>query len=600
MKITRRTILRTSIGLSSFAFSKTLIACNRQNLKADRKTQLVLATLVEPKTFNYANNQSVPNIFLFTYEGLTRENGMTGAVEPALAESWQFSSDKKQVVFTLRPELQWSDGQPLTAADVVFTYRDIVFNPDVPIEVKDQLKIGAKREFPQVRQLDDRRVEFTFPEPFAPFLQATASPNGVVILPQHALASSLKTKGQDGNLAFLSTWGTDTPVNQIVVNGPYQLASYAAGERVIFARNPHYWRDQRRDQSLPSAHPPIAQIIWQIIENGDVQLLKFRSGDLDVLGDVRPMKAEYYALLKQEEQRTGIQVLNGGAWSGVLQFVFNLSTAKDQSGKPFVEPKKAKWFNTKAFRQAIAYAIDKERINTNIFRGLGMVQHSPISVQSPFYLAPEQGLKTYSYDLAKAKQLLQSQGFKYDNQGQLFDATGNRVEFTLITNSNNLVRVAIGAQIKQDLAQLGMKVDFQAINFNVLVEKINGTRDWDIHMIGFEGGVEPHATANLWMTSGGSHAFNLQQQPGQKPIQDYAPKPFEQKIDQLYIAGAKEFDPAKRQKIYHEFQQVVAEELPIIHLVNDRALMAVRQDIQGLKYNGLPTWGLWNIDELWR
>jgi peptide/nickel transport system substrate-binding protein len=596
MKITRRKVLSTSIGLSSLALTQALTGCNPKKLKADDKTQLVLATLTEPKTFNYANNQSFPNIFLFAYEGLTRENGMTGEVEPALAESWQIAPDKKRVVFTLRPHLKWSDGQPLTADDVVFTYRDIVFNPDVPIEVKDQLKIGVKREFPQVRKLDDRRVEFIFPEPFAPFLQATASPNGVVIMPKHGLESSLKTKGKDGNLAFLSTWGTDTPVDQIIVNGPYKLASYAAGQRVIFARNPYYWRD-RVGQSAPK---PIEQIIWQIIENGDVQLLKFRSGDLDVIGDVRPMKAEYYALLKQEEQRTGIKVLDGGAWSGVLQFVFNLTTAKDQNGKPFVEPKKSKWFNTKEFRQAIAHAIDKERINTNIFRGLGVVQHSPISVQSPFYLTPEQGLKTYNYDLAKAKQLLLSQGFKYDNQGQLFDAAENRVEFTLITNANNLVRVAIGAQIKQDLTKIGIKVDFQAITFNLLVDKINGTRDWDVHMVGFEGGVEPHATANLWLTSGGSHAFNLKHQPGQKPIQDYAPKSFEEKIDQLYIAGAKEFDPQKRQKIYHEFQQVVAEELPIIHLVNDRALMAVRNDIQGLKYNGLPTWGLWNIDELRR
>jgi peptide/nickel transport system substrate-binding protein len=596
MKLSRRNILRTSIGLAFLALARILAACRPPESKAISKNKLVLATLTEPKTFNYANSQSFPNIFLFSYEGLTRENGMTGVVEPALAESWQFSKDKKQVVFTLRPNLKWSDGKPLTAADVVFTYQDIVFNPDVPIEVKDQLKIGAKREFPQVRKLDDRRVEFTFPEPFAPFLQATSSPNGVNILPKHALANSLKTKGKDGNLAFLSTWGTDTPPEQIIVNGPYKLSSYAPGQRVIFARNPHYWRDTTQKPGKT----PIPEIIWQIIENGDVQLLKFRSGDLDVLGDVRPMKAEYYALLKQEQSRGNFQVLDGGPWSGVLQFVFNLSTAKSQEGKPFVEPKKAKWFNTKEFRQAIAYAIDKERINTNIFRGLGVVQHSPISVQSPFYLKPEEGLKVYNYDLKKAKELLVKAGFKYDEQGQLFDAAGNRVEFTLITNANNLVRVAIGAQVKQDLAKLGMKVDFQAITFNLLVDKVNGTREWDVHMVGFEGGVEPHATANLWMSSGGSHSFNLKQQPGQKPISDYAPKPFEEKIDALYIAGAKEFDPEKRKKIYHEFQQVVAEECPIIHLVNDRALMAVRKDIQGLKYNGLPTWALWNIDELWR
>jgi peptide/nickel transport system substrate-binding protein len=569
-----------------------LSGCSPHHFRRHTQNQLVLATPTDPKTFNYANNQSFPNIFLFSYEGLTRENGMTGEVEPALAQSWEFSADKQRAVFTLRPTLRWSDGEPLTAADVVFTYRDVVFNPQVPIDVKDQLKIGPQGEFPQVRQLDDRRVEFRFPEPFAPFLQATV----LAILPKHALEASLRQKGKDGNLQFLSTWGTDTPPQQIVVNGPYQLQSYRAGQRVVFERNPYYWR--RDQQGLPL--PQISKIIWQVIENLDVQLLRFRSQDLDILGDTRPMKAEYYALLKQEEPRGQFQVLDGGAWSGVLQFVFNLSTAKNQSGKPFVDPIKAKWFNTKAFRQAIAYAINKERINTNIFRGLGMVQHSPISVQSPFYLSPEQGLKVYPYDSDKAKSLLQGAGFRYDEQGQLLDHDGHQVEFNLITNANNSVRVAIGAQIQQDLAKIGIKVNFQPINFNLLVDKINTTRDWDVHMVGFEGGVEPHAVANLWMSSGGSHAFNLKQQPGQSPLRDYAPKPFEQDIDRLFIAGAREFDLEKRKKIYAEFQQLVADEVPIIHLVNDRALMAVRQDIQGLKYNGLPTWGLWNIAELRR
>jgi peptide/nickel transport system substrate-binding protein len=414
MQISRRKILRTSIGLSSVALAQAIAGCNPKRLKVQGKSQLVLATLTEPRTFNYANSSSFPNIFLFTYEGLTRENGMTGQVEPALAESWQFSKDKKRAVFTLRPNLKWSDGQPLTAADVVFTYRDIVFNPDVPIEVKDQLRIGAKREFPKIRQLDDRRVEFTFPEPFAPFLHATASPNGVNILPKHALQDSLKTKGKDGNLRFISTWGTETPVEKIVVNGPYRLASYSPGQRVVFERNPYYWRDLAKKNN----RKPVEQIIWQIIENGDVQLLRFRSGDLDVLGDVRPMKAEYYALLKQEENRGNFKVLDGGAWSGVLQFVFNLSTAQKQDGNPFVDPIKSKWFNNKAFRQAIAYAIDKQRINTNIFRGLGVIQHSPISVQSPFYLPPEKGLKVYDYDLETAKKLLTQAGFKYDAQGE--------------------------------------------------------------------------------------------------------------------------------------------------------------------------------------
>jgi peptide/nickel transport system substrate-binding protein len=571
-----------------------LSACNPQRLQNRAESQLILAAPSEPKTFNLANSQSFPNIFLFTYVGLTRENGMTGAIEPGLAESWVFSPDKKRVVFTLRSNLKWSDGQPLTADDVVFTFQDVVFNPKVPVEAKENLKIGVKQEFPRVQKLDDRRIEFTFPQPFVPFLRALSMPSGVGILPKHALAKSLQTQDGDGKLAFLSTWGTDTPPAQIIVNGPYQLESYVAGQRAVFRRNPYYWRKDEQGQTLPK----IDKIIWQVIENFDVQLLRFRSGDLDVIGDTRPMKAEYYGLLKQEAKRLDANVLNGGAWSGVQQFVFNLSTAKNENGKPFVDPIKSKWFNTKAFRQAIAHAIDQERLNKNLFRGLGIIQYSPVSVQSPYFLPPDRGLKTYDYNLETAKKLLTDAGFKYDAQGQLFDADGHRVEFNLITNANNLVRVAIGSQLKQDLAKIGIQLNFQAISFNLLIDKIASTRDWDMHIVGFEGGVEPHSVANLWMSGGASHSFNLKQQPGQSAVQDYAPKPFEQAVDRLFIAGAQEFDEAKRQTIYAEYQQLVAEEVPIIYLVNDRALMAVRNDIKGLKYNGLPTWGLWNIDEL--
>jgi peptide/nickel transport system substrate-binding protein len=588
---------RLGVLVAGLLIGGTIVACQSHRLRPESQSTLRLLTPIDPKTFNYANSSSVPNVFLFSHEGLTRENGMTGKVEPGLAEKWEFSADQKRVIFTLREGLKWSDGQPLTAEDVVFTYNQIVFNPKVPIESKDQVRIGEKGKFPQVRKLDDRRVEFILPEPFSPFLYTTTGANTgtVAILPKHKLERSLQETDRSGNPKFLSYWGTDTPPAEIVVNGPYMLESYQVGQRLTFRRNPYYWRKDAQGTPLPQ----VEKIVWNVIENQDLQLLKFRSGDLDVMGDARPLKSEYYQLLKQEEKRGNFRLLDGGPWSGVLQFVFNLSTAKNSKGEYVVEPKKSKWFNNKIFRQAIAYSINKERINNNIFRGLGVVQHSPVSVQSPFYFSPEQGLKTYPYNLDKAKDLLRSAGFTYNPQGELFDAVGNRVEFELVTNANNLVRVAIATQVQQDLSQVGIKVNFQAINFNVLVDKINATRNWDTHMVGFEGGVEPHAVANLWMSSGGSHSFNLKQQPGQPELTGYAPKDFELEIDRLYRAGAREFDPQKRRDIYIQFQKLVQEELPIIHLVNDRATMAVRNHVQGLRYNGLPFWGLWNIDELY-
>jgi peptide/nickel transport system substrate-binding protein len=567
--------------------------------KAAQGSQLIISTLSDPKTFNYANNQSFPSIFLFAYEGLTRENGITGKVEPALAESWTISEDNQHIVFTLREGLKWSDGQPLTADDVVFTYRDIVFNPDIPTDAKDSIRIGPNDRFPKgiyptVQKLDDRRVEFFLPEPFAPFLQQTAGPDGIMIMPKHALEESLQTKGPDGNLKFISTWNTDTEPAQIIVNGPYQLESYKAGQRLVFRRNPYYWQKDTQGNPIPY----VDRIIWQFIENTDTQLIRFRSGELDIMGDARPLRPEYYSLLKREERRGKFQIYNGGPWSGVLYLTFNLNPAKNQDGRPIVDPVKLRWFSNLAFRQAIAHAINRPKINTNIFRGLGIVQNSPISVQSPYFLKPEEGLKVYDYDPAKAKELLLGAGFKYNAQQQLVDADGNRVRFTLMTNSGNKVREAIGGQIKEDLSNIGILVDFTPLNFNVLIEKTSTSRDWDAHMIGFTGGIDPHGAANLWLSAGASHSFNLSQQPGQPPIQGWQPYEFEKAIDRLMIAGARELNETKRKQIYAEYQRVVQENLPVIFLVNDRALMAARNTVQGVKYSGLPSWGLWNIPEI--
>jgi peptide/nickel transport system substrate-binding protein len=569
-------------------------SCNPRQFKTKtaQVSQLALATITDPNTFNFANKQTFPNIFLFSYEGLTNENGATGEVEPNLAESWQFSDDNQRVVFKLRPGLKWSDGVPLTADDVVFTFQDVVANPEIPTDAKEGIQIGVKKEFPKVRKIDDLTVEFILPEPFAPFLRAVSTPDGVLIMPKHALEKTLKTRGSDGNLAFLSTWGTNTDPTQIVVNGPYALESYVAGQRLIFRRNSYYWRKDAQGKPLPY----VDRIIWQIIESQDTQLLRFRSGDLDVIGDARPLRSEYYSLLKREENRGKFHVQDGGPWSGTLYLTFNLTKAKNKAGKPFVDPIKSRWFNTLAFRQAVAYAIDRDRINNNLFRGLGVIQNSPISVQSPYFL--QQGLKVYDYNPDKSRELLKSAGFRYNDQGQLLDWEGNRVRFTLLTNTNNLVRVAMGSQIKQDLSKIGIQVDFVPLNFNVLIEKTSTSRDWDAHIIGFSGGVEPHQASNLWISSGASHSFNLKQQPGQPPIQGWQLTDMEKEIDRLYIAAARELDEAKRKQIYGEFQQLVQEQLPVIHLVNDRALMAVRDRVSGLKYTGLPSWGLWNIFEL--
>ena len=545
--------------------------------------RLVLSVLSDPKTFNPILSQESPNIFGFTFEGLTTTDGITGETVPALAESWEISDDGTILVFTLRDGLRWSDGEPLTVDDVIFTY-DVLFNPDIPTNSRDGFRIGTEGRFPQVSRLDERRVQFTLPEPFAPMLGNTS----LDIIPAHILRSAVEGTDAQGSPQFLSTWGTDTPPRQIVGNGPFRLAQYVPGERLIFERNPYYW--QQDDQG--NAQPYIEQIVWQIVGSTDTAFFQFRSGGLD-LESVQP---DFFSLLKREEERGNFTIYNGGPGLGTNFFAFNLNRAS-RNGKPLVDPVKSAWFNSVAFRQAVSYGIDRQTMVNNIFQGLGQPQASPISVPSSFYAPPEMGIRTYDYDIEKAKQLLLADGFQYNAANNLLDAEGNRVRFTLITNSGNKIRESIGAQIKNDLAKLGIQVDFQPLAFNALVDRLTDSLEWDALVLGLTGGTEPNGGANVWLLDGALHAFNQNAGPGQDPLEGWQAADWERRIADLYIEAAQVIDEEQRFELYKETQALTQEYLPFIYLINNLSLTAVRNRVQGVKYTALGG-ALWNIHEL--
>jgi peptide/nickel transport system substrate-binding protein len=570
---------------SGIAFIVT--ACNPSNFKtaAAQVPELVLATTTDPKTFNYALIQESPNISGFTYEALATQNGITKEIEPALAESWELSPDKLRFVFTLREGLKWSDGKPLTADDVVFSFNDIYMNKRISTYTQDALRIGISKAFLKVRKIDDRRIEFILPEPFAPFLRSIAA--GVGILPEHALRAAVETKNSEGKPLFMSTWGTDTDPKKIIVNGPYAIESYSTNQRLIFRRNPFYWR---KKDAQGKQLPYIERVVWQIVESPDTALLQFRSGGLDLL-EIGPGS---FQLLKHEEKRGNFTIKNAGPDSGTSFITFNLNKGS-RNGKPVVDPIKSRVFNNVAFRQAVAYAIDRQTMINNTLRGLGKPQDSPISVPSPYYLSPKEGLKTYNYNPEKAKQILLGAGFKYDNKGQLLDADGNRVRFTMMGIAGN--RPTITPKIQQDLAKIGIKVDLQFLDFNIIGEKISNTLDWECWYGAITGGIEPQDGFNVWSVEGNFHVFNQKAQTGQAATVGWKASDWEQKIEDLYIQGAREFDETKRKAIYAETQQLSQEYLPFIHLFNSLALVAVRNTIENVKYSAIAGYN-WNIYEL--
>lgn len=516
---------------------------------------LTLTTISDPKSFNpiLAKETSTTDALTYIFEGLTRQNGITTDVDPNLAESWDISKDGLVWTFHLRQDVNWSDGVKFTADDVTFTFNKIIYDPNIPSSDRDVFTIAGK--FPKVEKVDQYTVRFTLPKPFAPFLRLLAEP----ILPKHKLEAIVASD------KFNESWGLDTPPTEIVGTGPLILKQYVPSQRLVYERNPNYWMKDKQGKPLPY----LDKIVTIIVPDQNTELLKFSAGEIDALG----MRPQDYSILKPKEKSGNFTIYNCGPNFSTSFIFFNLNPGKSKKGQPFVNPIKFRWFNNLLFRQAVAHAIDKQTIIKNVLYGLGYPQNAEESEANKLYYNPN--VKQYPYDLEKAKQLLTQAGFAdRDKDGWLEDDWGNKVEFNLMTNVENNVRVAIANIIIDDLKKLGIKVTLQAINFNTLVNKLDVSFDWEAILLGLTGGVDPYNGRNVWYSSGQLHMWN--------PLQKKPATTWEASIDTIFDTAASEFDQNKRKLLYDEFQSIVAEQLPVIYTVNPAALYAVKNKFGNL------------------
>jgi len=534
--------------------------------------QIVFTSVSDPKSFNpiVAQETSSTSIIGYLFEGLTRTNGLTLEVEPNLAQRWEVAGDGLQWTFYLRKDVVWSDGAPFTADDVVFTFNDLIYNEQIPSSERDIFTIDGKKF--DVKKIDQYAVQFTLPVKFAPFLRSM----GTAILPKHKLEASLKK----GDFSF--TWGVDTTVSEIIGTGPYVLAHYQPGEQVVLNANTRYWRKSANGERLPF----ISKIIFLIVQNQDVALLKFLEGEIDALA----IRGADFPLLKPMEQAKGFTVYNLGPAPGSNFIVFNQNTRLNpQTQKPFVDPVKLSWFSNINFRKAVAHAIDKKKIIDIVMNGLGYSQDSPVDPNNNIFY--NSSVVVYDYDLNKARALLAEAGFiDRNDDGVIEDVKGNKVEFNLYTNSNANERMQIAAIVRHDLKQLGMKVNFLALEFNNLVSKLMANYDWDAIILGLTGGLEPHFGKNVWVSSGQLHFWN----PGQKT----PATPWERRVDEIFTQGVQILNDRERKPLYDEWQKIVEQELPLIYTVLDSYLMAVRNKFENLtpsSYSGI----FYNLEEIY-
>ena len=539
--------------------------------------EFITSTIGEgPKTFNPFTSTDATSSAMadVLYDGLFSSNPMTGEVVPKLAKSIQIKGNN--YVITLRKGLKWSDGVPITADDVMFTWNDIIFAGLGNTSTRDSMVIDG--ELPTIKKLDDYTVEFTIKRQFAPFLRMLSAP----IAPKHYF-----TKDKDWQKNFDRFLSTNTNPKDIVSSGAFKLKEYIPAQRVVFVKNPNYYMINKNGEKLPY----FDKIIYLIVGDINNQILKFEAGELDEIS----LKGGDVARYKAKENQSDYVIYNLGADNGTMFIAINLNNRKNkETGKYFVPLYKQNWFSDVNFRKAIDYALDRKGMVQNIANGLATPLYTAESPNGIYY---NKNIKGHARDLNMSKSLLLKSGFKFKN-GLLYDKYGNQVEFDLSTNAGNTEREALGVMIKQDLADIGIKVNFKPIEFNSLVNKITNSYDWNTIILGLTGSpLEPHNGKNVWNSKGPLHLFN-QRSADDIKNNNVFPLNWEKRIDDIFEKAALCLNFNDRKKYYDEYQQIIYDEAPIIYLYSPIRIYAIRRKIKNLYPSTLS--GLtYNIEELY-
>jgi peptide/nickel transport system substrate-binding protein len=539
--------------------------------------RFVVAAAWSPKTFNpvTANEMSSEDIIRLLFASLVGYDPISQQIQPGLADWWTNSPDGKTWTFKLRKNLRWSDGAPLTADDVVFTWNDVIYNPKINNVTRDAFIIHGKKFV--VTKVNDLTVQVVTPEVYAPFLEFFG---GTPIIPKHILAKYVN----DGT--FSSAYGVNWKPQDIVCSGPFQIKEYKPAQYTLLERNPYFCEVDTKGQRLPY----FDNVIYTVVPDENAINLRFLSGGCDADDFIHP---DAYDQFKTAEADGHFKLVEPGIGLETTFFFFNENTnVNPQTGKPYVDPVKLKWFRNTKFRQACSYAINREAIAKSVFADRAIPNYGFVTPGNKKWYDPN--IKKYPYNPAKALELLKEIGIDHRNaDGILEDAGGHPIEFVLNTDTDKQTRIKAAVMIQSDLDKLGFKVIFQPIEFNTLINKLDVTYNYDCALLGLGGaGTDPGSNMNVLKSTGFTHMWF----PGQKQPST----PWEARIDTLMDAQMQTLDFAQRKKDFNEVQEIMAEEQPLIFTVTPFYYAAIRSDIGNVRPTPLDYHRVtWNAEELY-
>jgi peptide/nickel transport system substrate-binding protein len=527
----------------------------------------------EPKTLNplIAVDTRSREVIGVMQADLVHINRATQLTEPALAKSWKVSPNGLEYTLVLRQGIKFSDGQPLDADDVLFTFR-VYLDESVHATQRDFLIVGGKPIV--VRKLDAQTIVFQLAKTYGAGERIF---DGVAILPRHLLEKPY----QEGKLAQLGTLAT--AANQWAGLGPFRLKEYVAGQRLVLERNPYYWKTDAKGNRLPY----LDELVYLFVQNADAQVLKFQSGETDVISQTG---AENFAALSRQQR--GYTMTDAGPGLEYYFLFFNLSEPSEKTSTEMRQ--KQKWFREVKFRQAVSTAVDRDAIVRLVYQGHGAPLWGLVAPGNRRW--GDEKLPHPPRSLDRARALLKEGGFSSnhgpDGESTLLDAEGKPVEFSIVTSSSNANFSKIAALIQDDLKQLGVRVQVVPLEFRSLLDRVTQSKEYEACVMGLASyDADPNSDMNVWLSSGGTHFWN--------PSQAHPATPWEAEIDRLIEEQMWAGTFEQRKKLYDRAQEILAEQQPIIFLASPHILVGAKNVVGNFHPAVLEPYVLWNVEQLY-
>jgi peptide/nickel transport system substrate-binding protein len=538
--------------------------------------RFIIGQTQAPKTYNalMANESSSADVTQRLFVGMTDYDNATQQDRPGLAKSWEVSPDGLTWTWHLRRGARFSDGHPITSADVLFMFQ-VTYDDAIHPSWADLVKPGGKPV--EISAPDSYTVVTKSAVPYALMIPTVG---GIPIMPKHMLEPAYK-KGE-----FVAAYNTGTTPDSIVTSGPWRVKQFVPGEKTVLERNPFWYGVDASGQRLPYLH----ELVFLIVADQEAATLKFQSGELDALDNVKP---EDYAAYTDRQQKENFTLHDLGPSLSTNFLWFNLNTVKEPKagkkvGAPEVGAEKYSWFNNRSFRRAVSKAIDRDAIIKSVMFGEAVKNWSTSTVGNKQWYSP--AITADDYDLEGAKKLIADLGWKdKDGDGYVEDQKGKTVGFALKTNGDNKIRVQMANFVKDDLAKIGIKCTPAPLEFNSLITNLREDFQYDAIMMGLQSGVppDPVMSQNVIRSSGPTHYWNIKQKRPESQA--------EARLDQLMDECLSTTDFARRKQAWEEIQKILNENTWIVWLPTVKVKVPIRNGFGNIQPVIIPHRILWNV-----